>query len=107
MQVPERQSSSKILTQQKISVIRAIVAEFFVWTVNGREATPRLLERGFDGIVTDRCDVLTSLAEARIPPLSHRGGCDFIERISATEREHPAWWFINVKIRAKRRPPHG
>jgi glycerophosphoryl diester phosphodiesterase len=45
--------------------IHAAGAEVHVWTVNDPGAMTRLLDLGVDGIVTDRCDVLRALVDAR------------------------------------------
>jgi glycerophosphoryl diester phosphodiesterase len=65
VQVPERRGPLRIVTARTVERIHAAGAEVHVWTVNDPGAMTRLLDLGVDGIVTDRCDVLRALVDAR------------------------------------------
>lgn len=65
VQVPERRGPLRIVTRRSVERIHAAGAEVHVWTVNDPVDMVRLLELGVDGIVTDRCDVLTTVVTSR------------------------------------------
>jgi glycerophosphoryl diester phosphodiesterase len=65
VQVPERRGPVRIVTESTVRRIHAAGAEVHVWTVNEASDMTRLLDLGVDGIVTDRCDVLRVLVDAR------------------------------------------
>ncbi len=65
VQVPERRGPVRVVTPRTVRAVHAAGAEVHVWTVNDPAAMTRLLDLGVDGIVTDRCDVLRGLVDAR------------------------------------------
>lgn len=65
VQVPERRGPVRVVTPRMVRAVHAAGAEVHVWTVNDPAAMTRLLDLGVDGIVTDRCDVLKGLVDAR------------------------------------------
>lgn len=65
VQVPERRGPLRIVTRRTVDRIHAAGAEVHVWTVNEPGDMIRLLDLGVDGIVTDRCDVLRRIVDAR------------------------------------------
>ncbi|MDR6970593.1 glycerophosphodiester phosphodiesterase family protein [Leifsonia shinshuensis] len=65
VQVPERRGPLRIVTPRTVERIHAAGAEVHVWTVNEPGDMIRLLDAGVDGIVTDRCDVLRRVVDAR------------------------------------------
>lgn len=65
VQVPERQGPVRVVTARTVRAIQAAGCEVHVWTVNDPADMRRLLDLGVDGIVTDRCDLLTSLIASR------------------------------------------
>lgn len=65
VQVPERRGPLRIVTRRTVDRIHAAGAEVHVWTVNEPADMIRLLDLGVDGIVTDRCDVLRRVVDAR------------------------------------------
>lgn len=68
VQVPERRGPLRLVTPRTVRVLHRAGVEVHVWTVNDPETMNRLLDWGVDGIVTDRCDVLKKLVDARIRP---------------------------------------
>ena len=66
VQVPERSGPLRVVTQRTVEAIHAAGREVHVWTVNDPADMTRLLDLGVDGIVTDRCDLLKALVDARI-----------------------------------------
>lgn len=65
VQVPERRGPVRLVTRRTVDRIHTAGAEVHVWTVNDPGDMARLLELGVDGIVTDRCDLLKELVDAR------------------------------------------
>ena len=65
VQVPERVGPVTIVTPRFVRRMHAAGVEVHVWTVNDPAVMARLLDRGVDGIVTDRCDLLRQLIPAR------------------------------------------
>ncbi|MDR6613360.1 glycerophosphodiester phosphodiesterase family protein [Leifsonia sp. 1010] len=65
VQVPERRGPLRIVTRRSVERVHAAGAEVHVWTVNDPADMVRLLDLGVDGIVTDRCDVLTTVVTSR------------------------------------------
>lgn len=57
VQVPERAMGITIATTRTIARLQAAGVEVHFWTINDETSINRLLDRGADGIVTDRCDV--------------------------------------------------
>ncbi len=66
VQIPERAIGLDTVTPARIRAFHAAGVEVHVWTINDADTMRRLLERGVDGIVTDRADIgleiVTSLA---------------------------------------------
>lgn len=65
VQVPERRGPLRIVTRLTVDRIHAAGAEVHVWTVNEPNDVIRLLDLGVDGIVTDRCDIVRRVVDAR------------------------------------------
>jgi glycerophosphoryl diester phosphodiesterase len=65
VQVPERRGPLRIITRRTVERIHAAGAEVHVWTINDPADMARLLDVGVDGIVTDRCDILTAVVASR------------------------------------------
>lgn len=65
VQIPERRGPLQLVTRRTVDRIHAAGAEVHVWTVNDPGDMVRLLDLGVDGIVTDRCDVLRRVVDAR------------------------------------------
>jgi len=57
LQVPEKIGSAVLVTDRFISAAHRLGVEVHVWTVNEPREMRRLVERGVDGIVTDRIDL--------------------------------------------------
>ena len=64
VQLPYELRGRDLLTARAISAFHAAGVEVHAWTVNDVEVMGRLLERGVDGIVTDRADVAMPVIEA-------------------------------------------
>ena len=66
VQIPERALGLDTVTPARIRAFHAAGVEVHVWTINDADTMRTLLERGVDGIVTDRADlaleVVASLA---------------------------------------------
>lgn len=73
VQVPERRGLLRLVTPRTIRRLHGAGVEVHVWTVNDPAAMSRLLDWGVDGLVTDRCDLLKKLVDARIRPESALG----------------------------------
>ena len=65
VQVPERAGLITIVTRRFVRRMHAAGVEVHVWTVNDPLVMTRLLDRGVDGIVTDRSDLLVRLISGR------------------------------------------
>lgn len=65
VQIPERRGPLRLVTRRTVERIHAAGPEVHVWTVNEPGDMVRLLDLGVDGIVTDRCDVLRRVVDAR------------------------------------------
>ncbi|MGP3536766.1 glycerophosphodiester phosphodiesterase family protein [Microbacterium sp. RD1] len=61
LQIPERHRGVRILSPRLIDAAHDAGVEVHVWTVNERPDMLRLLDRGVDGLVTDRADLALSL----------------------------------------------
>jgi glycerophosphoryl diester phosphodiesterase len=70
VQVPPRRSMLTVVTPAFVRAVHLAGREVHVWTVNDPEEMRHLLGLGVDGIVTDRCDLLTSLLEGAETPIS-------------------------------------
>lgn len=65
VQIPERRGPVRLVTARTVRAIQAAGAEVHVWTVDDVADMTRLLDLGVDGIVTNRCDLLKALVDAR------------------------------------------
>ena len=57
VQIPERALGLETVTPARIRAFHAAGVEVHVWTINDANTMRTLLERGVDGIVTDRADI--------------------------------------------------
>ncbi len=57
VQIPERALGLETVTPARIRAFHDAGVEVHVWTINDADTMRRLLERGVDGIVTDRADI--------------------------------------------------
>ena len=69
VQVPERAIGLTISTRRVISRLQRAGVEVHFWTVNADADIRRLLDRGADGIVTDRCDRALRIVSERTAKL--------------------------------------
>jgi glycerophosphoryl diester phosphodiesterase len=65
VQVPLRVLRMSTTSPRVISAVHAAGAELHIWTINDAAVMRRLLDRGVDGIVTDRCDVAMDVVRRR------------------------------------------
>lgn len=65
VQLPERRGPLRLVTRRTVHAAHRAGVEVHVWTVDDVAAMSRLLELGVDGIVTNRCDLLTDLVRSR------------------------------------------
>lgn len=65
VQVPERHRGLRIVTRRFVRAVHSGGAEVHVWTVNDPAAMHRLLDRGVDGLVTDRADIAAAVVASR------------------------------------------
>lgn len=65
MQIPLRVLGMPTTTRRVIATIHAAGAEIHIWTVNDPAVMRRLLDRGVDGIITDRCDLAMDVVRRR------------------------------------------
>jgi len=64
VQIPERALGLDTVSPARLRAFHAAGVEVHVWTINDQDVMRRLLDRGVDGIVTDRADLaLEVLAE--------------------------------------------
>ena len=61
LQLPERWYGLPILTPRLIRAAHADGLQVHAWTINEPVAMRRLLDRGLDGIITDRPDLLVEM----------------------------------------------
>ncbi|MGJ4843655.1 glycerophosphodiester phosphodiesterase family protein [Leifsonia sp. Le1] len=66
VQIPERQGPLRLVSRRTVRILHDAGVEVHVWTVNDPADMTRLLDLGVDGLVTDRCDTLKALVDARI-----------------------------------------
>ena len=64
VQIPTRIYGIETTTARTVRRLHAAGVEVHVWTINDVAVARALLERGVDGIVTDRVDLMLPLAEA-------------------------------------------
>jgi glycerophosphoryl diester phosphodiesterase len=65
VQMPEHLRGVLIASGRTVRQLHALGVEVHVWTVNDVEAMARLLDRGVDGLVTDRTDLAATLVRNR------------------------------------------
>ncbi|WP_127793422.1 glycerophosphodiester phosphodiesterase [Agromyces sp. LHK192] len=65
LQVPERVGPIPLVTDRFLAGVHAAGAEVHVWTVNEPDEMRRLLAKGVDGLVTDRCDLAVEVVRER------------------------------------------
>ncbi len=65
MQIPEEAEGMLIADAAMIAAAQARGVKVQIWTVNEAETMHRLLERGVDGLITDRVDVARQVLRAR------------------------------------------
>nr|WP_241968917.1 glycerophosphodiester phosphodiesterase family protein [Microcella putealis] len=65
VQIPERARGLSTVTPARIRAFHAAGVEVHVWTVNDPDTMHRLLDRGVDGIVTDRADLAVAVLAER------------------------------------------
>lgn len=65
IQVPERLGPVPVVTAGTLAAAHAAGKHLHVWTVNDEAAMHRLLDRGVDGLITDRADLLRDVMRAR------------------------------------------
>lgn len=63
VQVPERALGMSATSERMIRAFHAASVEVHVWTINDPDRMRELLERGVDGIVTDRSDLALRVVE--------------------------------------------
>jgi glycerophosphoryl diester phosphodiesterase len=64
-QIPERHRLVRVATRRFVAAAHEAGKHVHVWTVNAPDRMARLLDRGVDGIVTDRPDVLDAVIAGR------------------------------------------
>ncbi|HWR84504.1 MAG TPA: glycerophosphodiester phosphodiesterase family protein, partial [Rhodoglobus sp.] len=57
VQVPEKAAGLRVTTRAMIDRFHRAGVEVHVWTINDRARMRQLVDRGADGIVTDRIDL--------------------------------------------------
>lgn len=65
VQIPERALGLSTVTPARIRAFHAAGVEVHVWTINDPATMHRLLDRGVDGIVTDRADLALAVIAER------------------------------------------
>ncbi|CAN5210383.1 glycerophosphodiester phosphodiesterase [soil metagenome] len=65
VQVPERALRLEVTTERFIDQLHQAGVEIHVWTINDADTMNRLLDRGVDGIITDRADIAMSVLAQR------------------------------------------
>ena len=65
VQVPERVGRVHILSPRFITMMHRVGVEVHVWTINDPTDMTRLLDRGVDGLVTDRTDLARDVITRR------------------------------------------
>jgi glycerophosphoryl diester phosphodiesterase len=69
VQVPEKALGLAVATPRFLAMLHDIGVEMHVWTINDAHTMHALLDRGVDGIVTDRTDLAISVIAERAAPL--------------------------------------
>jgi len=65
VQIPQRRGPLRLVTARTVRAVHTAGAEVHVWTIDDVADMTRLLDLGVDGIVTNRCDLLKGLVDAR------------------------------------------
>ena len=65
LQVPERVGPATVVTPGTVAAAHAAGKHVHVWTVNDQTAMHRLLDRGVDGLISNRADVLRDVMRVR------------------------------------------
>ena len=65
VQIPERALGLSTVTPARIRAFHAAGVEVHVWTINDPATMHHLLDRGVDGIVTDRADLALAVIAER------------------------------------------
>lgn len=65
VQVPQRALGLRVTSESMIERLHAAGVEVHVWTINEPATMSVLLDRGVDGIVTDRADLALGIVKAR------------------------------------------
>lgn len=63
VQVPRRRSGLTVVSPAFVSAVHRVGREVHVWTVNDPDEMSEVLGLGADGIVTDRCDLLSHIVQ--------------------------------------------
>jgi glycerophosphoryl diester phosphodiesterase len=66
VQIPERWRGRTVVTGRLVADLMAHDIPVHVWTVNDESAMHRLLDRGVEGLITDRPDLLGAVLHQRI-----------------------------------------
>ncbi|MGN6326143.1 glycerophosphodiester phosphodiesterase family protein [Pseudolysinimonas sp.] len=65
IQIPQRVLGMSTTSSRVIAAVHGAGAEMHVWTINDPAVMRTLLERGVDGIITDRCDLAMDVVRRR------------------------------------------
>ncbi|WP_181059333.1 glycerophosphodiester phosphodiesterase family protein [Pseudoclavibacter sp. AY1H1] len=65
VQIPERAARIDLLSPTRLRAFHRHVPEVHVWTINDPSKMAELLERGVDGLVTDRADLAVEVVRSR------------------------------------------
>jgi glycerophosphoryl diester phosphodiesterase len=65
VQIPLRVLGMRATTRRVIDAVHDAGAEMHVWTINDPAVMRRLLDRGVDGIISDRCDLALDVVARR------------------------------------------
>ncbi|WP_344202518.1 glycerophosphodiester phosphodiesterase family protein [Pseudolysinimonas kribbensis] len=68
VQLPLRVLRIRATTPRVIRAVHELGIEMHVWTINDPAMMRRLLDRGVDGIITDRCDLAMDAVRRRAAP---------------------------------------
>ena len=64
VQIPERAAGLDLLSPERLRAFQRYPPEVHVWTINDPAKMRELLERGVDGLVTDRADLAAEVVES-------------------------------------------
>lgn len=65
VQIPERAAGIDLLSPARLRAFHRHVPEVHVWTINDPAKMAELLDRGVDGLVTDRADLAVEVVRSR------------------------------------------